>query len=75
MSKPVIRTINQKRREEPEFIKYWWNVYSFDVYCAKRSNNKDDYDKAVAVLEEFEAHIQEAYPTILRKLKRPVEWS
>lgn len=74
MSEPVISTFGGKR-EEPAYCQYWWNVYAFDVYCAVRDNDKEKYDKALGDLKKFETHIRKNYPTLLRRLKRPVEWS
>lgn len=71
----IIITILGERNEEPEFCQYWWNVYAFDVYCAVRDDDRPRYEKALKDLREFETHIRKTHPTILRKLKRPVEWS
>lgn len=63
------------KHEYNGYCKYWWNVYLFDVYCAKRDKNREEYNKAINNLELFEAHILEVYPALLDRLKRPVEWS
>lgn len=63
------------KHEYNAYCKYWWNVYVFDVYYAKRTNNREEYDKALKNLERFEAHILEVYPALLERLPKPVEWS
>lgn len=54
---------------------YWWNLYLFDVYCAKKDGDRKKYDEALNVVNKFEAHIQEKRPFILKQLSKPVEWS
>jgi hypothetical protein len=74
MGIPAGKTIYYKH-EYNAYCKYWWNVYLFDVYCAKRDKDRKQYDKAMNILKLFEAHILEVYPALLERLPKPVEWS
>lgn len=72
MNEPVyLKRLNPKH----ENCKYWWNLFSFDVYCAYREGNREKYDEAMRVLRAYQVHILERYPTLLYTLKQPVEWS
>lgn len=62
-------------KNDPEYCQYWWNLYAFDVYCAVRDGNKTKYEEAISNLAKFETHIRKEYPTLIKRLKRSVDWS
>lgn len=64
-------TVRNETRKDLVDFQYWWNELAFEVYCAVRSNNKSEYDKATETLQKFEARVKRDYPKTYDKLKRP----